>query len=171
MQPNERYLSLSLFCFLVLNFVSLQKLFTQEVPSSETEFKSQIQEYQDYKFNNEDDFLNLYKNQTSFSNHKQENLTFKNQTLLLPEYLSEDKRNEIQQLFLKLQQLCPECSNGNTIGGPVIVGPNTYNSSKPSLFGSYSSYSFNRETDTIVKIQDYKNLEKKAMKYEQSNYR
>lgn len=45
-------------------------------------------------------------------------------TIAIPSGLADETRTEVEELVRQLNEICPTCSNGGTVGGPVIVGPN-----------------------------------------------
>ncbi len=42
----------------------------------------------------------------------------------IPSGLTENKKNEVKDLWRQIKEICPDCSTGGTIGGGVVVGGN-----------------------------------------------
>jgi hypothetical protein len=82
--------------------------------------------------------------------------TFENQ-IIIPSDISPQNRAKIQDLIIKIQNVCPTCSTVGVIGGGVMQGALRYDSSAQDLFpkGTIS-----------VKESEYKELKRKAALYD-----
>lgn len=89
----------------------------------------------------------------------QKQLTLQYIPVQIPPGLAPDEKEQITSLWEQLQQACPRCSTGVTIGSGTVVGTSGHSSSQPSIWDK-----FNNKTciNTII-LAEYK---RKAKAYD-----
>lgn len=82
-----------------------------------------------------------------------------------PVNLPEDDKKKVIDLFKEIQELCPDCSTGTTVGGKPIVGLNVPSKSGVPLF---STTTLGEESGEYISVKksEYDTLKLKAALYD-----